>query len=1062
MRKPIIVALCLGSVLGIQAQTFTEWHDLEVNEVNRYPMHTNFFPYENTADALEGDKTKAANFLSLDGQWKFHWVANADQRPIDFFTTNFDDSSWGYLNVPAIWEVNGFGDPVYLNVGFAWRGNYNGNPPEVPIQDNHVGSYRRTVEIPATWNGKQVIAHFGSVTSNIYLWVNGQFVGYSEDSKVGTEFDVTPYLKKGKNLFAFQVFRWSDGSWCEDQDFWRLSGVARESYLYAQNKDHHFTDLRITPDLTDNYTNGVLKVSAKVTGKTAATFRLLDAQGNEVAKQEAVPAQDGVAETTFKVTKPNKWTAETPYLYTLVATAVSQDARRTVYESTQQKVGFRKVEIRNAQLLVNGQPILIKGADRHEVDPDGGYVVSVDRMIQDITIMKRLNINAVRTCHYPDDPRWYELCDQYGLYLVAEANQESHGFGYGKDAVSGGPLFAKQIMERNQHNVWTYYNHPSIITWSLGNETCYSKNFDDAYDWVKKEDPSRPVQYERAELGYATDIFCPMYMPVSETERFAKDETMQRPIIQCEYNHTMGNSGGNLKEYWDLIRKYPKLQGGFDWDFVDQGLHKNPQPNQHLNLTQLEEKALSLDPGTGNQEEYCYGGDYNQHDPSDFNFNCNGIIGPDRQLNPHAYEVAYQYQNVWAEGLSLNESEAKVSVHNEFFFRNLDNVELRWTLLADGEPVQSGTVDQLDVAPQQTKTFSLPLKPLSEDDRNKEVMLNVDFCLKKAEPLMAMGQTIAYAQLFQKDAAPKAASTQANVQKGKVKMPKVKAIDNKQTAELTLTTAHATLQFSRTTGLLTSYKVDGDNLLADGGTLKPNFWRAVTDNDMGAGMQKHFRVWKNPVMNLQSLTYNKKTNEVVALYDMPDVKAKLSLTYQIVGDDGTIKLTQKLTTDPTAKVPDFFRFGVVLNLPYDMDTSEYYGRGPVENYVDRKDCMRLGIYKQNADSQFFPYIRPQENGLKSDMRWWQQTNDDGLGLKVTAAAPFYASALHYNIDDLDDGLEKGQRHSYQVPKAKTTNLFIDAEHYGLGGTNSWGEWPLEQYRLHYGDRECSFVLSPMK
>lgn len=1061
MRKQLIAALCLGVVSGVQAQTFTEWHDLQTNEVNRYPMHTTFFPFENTADALQGDKTQVLNYLSLDGQWKFRWVANADQRPTDFFTTDFDDSSWGYLNVPATWEVNGYGDPEYLNIGFAWRGNYDGTPPDVPVVDNHVGSYRRTIEIPSTWNGKQVIAHFGSVTSNIYLWVNGRFVGYSEDSKVGTEFDVTPYLKKGKNLFAFQVFRWSDGSWCEDQDFWRLSGVARESYLYAQNPNHHFTDLRITPDLTDNYTNGVLRVSAKVTGKTAATFRLLDAEGHEVAKQEAIPAEEGVAETTFRVSNPHKWTAETPYLYTLVATAVSQDSRRTVYASTQQKVGFRKVEIRNAQLLVNGHPILIKGADRHEIDPDGGYVVSVERMIQDITIMKRLNINAVRTSHYPNDPRWYDLCDQYGIYLVAEANQESHGFGYEKNAISADTLFAKPIMERNQHNVMTYYNHPSIITWSLGNETCYSKNFDAAYDWIKHEDPSRPVQYERAELGYATDIFCPMYMPVSETERYAKDETLKRPLIQCEYNHTMGNSGGNLKEYWEMIRKYPKLQGGFDWDFVDQGLHKNPQPNVQRSLTDLEEKSLTLEPGTGNQEQYCYGGDYNQHDPSDKNFNCNGIIGPDRQLNPHAYEVAYQYQNIWAEGVSLTDNEAKVNVHNEFFFRNLDNVALHWTLLADGMPVQTGTVDHLDVAPQQTKMISVPLKPLSADDHAKELLLNVDFCLKKSEPLMAMGQTIAYAQLFQNPQAQTAAQPQQSGQKAKTKLPKLKVVDGKQASDLVVSTAKATLQFSRTTGLLTSYKVEGNEILAEGGTLRPNFWRAVTDNDMGANMQKLFRVWKNPVMNLQSLTFNKKTNEIEVLYDMPDVKAKLTMTYRVTGDDGTFQLTQKLTTDPTAKVPDLFRFGVEVNLPYEMDQSEYYGRGPVENYADRKDCMRLGIYKQSADAQFFPYIRPQENGLKSDMRWWQQTDDEGLGLKITSTAPFYASALHYNIADLDEGLEKAQRHSYQVAKAKTTNLCIDAEHYGLGGTNTWGEWPLEKYRLHYGDREMSVIISPV-
>ena len=461
----------------VQQPTFTEWHDLQVNEINRLPLHTSFFSYSfadmvyeeggvvKSRDIAHVDKTMSQNFLSLDGIWKFKWVENADQRPTDFYLTSLDDSQWGTMPVPGNWELNGYGQPEYVNIGFAWRGHFNEQPPAVPVKDNHVGSYRRQIDIPASWNGKQVIAHFGSVTSNIYLYVNGQFAGYAEDGKVAAEFDITPFLKKGKNLIAFQTFRWCDGSWCEDQDFWRLSGVARENYLYARDAQLQLEDVRVTPDLVNNYKDGVLQVAAQVKGRGNLHLILFDQDGKQVATATHA-ANDGHTLLSMKVDNPHKWTAETPYLYTLQVSlsGVGKKADQRQASVTPVKVGFRKVEIKNRQFLVNGQPVLIKGANRHEMDPDGGYVVSMERMIQDIQMMKRLNINAVRTCHYPDDPRWYDLCDAYGIYVVAEANQESHGFGYEKDAAAGNPMFARQIMERNRHNVCNFYNHPSIVT----------------------------------------------------------------------------------------------------------------------------------------------------------------------------------------------------------------------------------------------------------------------------------------------------------------------------------------------------------------------------------------------------------------------------------------------------------------------------------------------------------------------------------------------------------------------------------------------------------------------
>ena len=1054
-KKPKAAIKPLNKTVAIQQPTFTEWHDLQVNEINRLPLHTLHFAYDPNDFAGTGaeylDKKKSMNYLSLDGTWKFNWVANADERPTDFYKTDLDDSKWKNIQMPGNWEMLGYGQPEYVNVGFAWRGHFNQQPPAVPTKDNHVGSYRREINIPANWDGKRVIAHFGSVTSNIYLYVNGQFAGYAEDSKVAAEFDITPFLKKGKNLIAFQSFRWCDGSWCEDQDFWRLSGPARENYLYARSKEHRLLDVRVETELKNNYKDGALNITAKLQGNTLAYFGLYDPDGKEVIVTGTDNVRNGVAKYQLRVKNVRKWSAETPNLYTLVVSPIQNGGMYSPYEIIQVKVGFRKVEIKNKQLLVNGQPVLLKGANRHEMDPDEGYNVSEKRMIQDIMMMKRLNINAVRTCHYPDDPRWYDLCDKYGLYVVAEANQESHGFQYGDDAAAKKPEFAKQIMERNQHNVSMFYNHPSIITWSLGNETVMGDNFIQAYNWIKSQDKTRPVQYEQAHRGEGTDIFCPMYYPVSACEKYAKDPNSPMPLIQCEYNHTMGNSGGNLSDYWNLVRKYPIFQGGFDWDFVDQALHRNIV------------KPMSILPYKMNNEElrkieYTYGGDYNKYDPSDNNFNCNGIIGPDRQMNPHAYEVAYQYQNIWAKMVSAEAGQ--VSVYNENFFRDLSNYALAWSLEEDGVETQNGTIADLDVPAQQSRTYTIPY------DRSKitgkEVFLNIDFRLKNAEPLMTAGQVVAYAQLpvVTKQACEGDCSKLLAEGHGKKKMKLAAKKDN----VIAVTTPNLTFKLDRTTGLISEYAYNGKSMLGEGGTLKPNFWRAPTDNDMGAGLQKKFKVWKNPQMNLKNIDVkkDKKANTVtiVTSFDMPEVQGQMDITYLVFANTGAVKVTEDFKATEGAKVSDMFRFGMLLQMPYTMEKSNYYGRGPVENYSDRKDCMRIAIYNDDADNQYFPYIRPQESGTKSDIRWWKQTDATGLGLQVKSCTPFYASALHFDTEELDDGDEKEQRHSFDLKKSKFTNLFLDAAHMGVGGENSWGAWPLEKYRVHYGNKTFNFVLIP--
>lgn len=1023
----------------VATPNFTEWHDLAVNDMNRLPLHADFFPFRvgEVSPSAMPRKADSRNFLSLDGDWKFLWVANADERPDDFYRVDLDDSKWGVMPVPGMWELNGYGDPEYVNIGFAWRGHFQGTPPDVPVKDNHVGSYRRHVTLPADWAGRQVICHLGSVTSSVYLYVNGQFAGYAEDAKVAAEFDITRLLHEGDNLIAFQVFRWSDGSWCEDQDFWRLSGVARESYLFARDKERHFDDIRLTPTLSSDFADGNLHIWSKHKVGLPVKFRLYAPDGSFVSERTFDTEWRGYVDLDMQVYDVKKWSAETPDLYTLVCS--------TPAEETFIKVGFRDVRIEGGQLKVNGQPILIKGVNRHEIDPDGGYVVSAERMEDDLRIMKRLNVNAIRTSHYPDDPRFYDMCDRYGFYVVAEANQESHGFGYEGAPRSKDDDFALQIIQRNQHNVSLLRNHPSVIIWSLGNETAMGPNFLKAYQWVRSTDPTRPIQFEQAGTGDGTDIFCPMYLSVADCKKYL-DSGAAKPLILCEYNHTMGNSGGNLADYWELVRQYPSFQGGFDWDFADQALHRH-------SLKPMGVRPDGMSYSDLRKIEYCYGGDYNEYDPSDNNFNCNGVVGPDRQLNPHAYELAYQYQDVWATLAGMSADGVTLSVRNENFFRSLADYDMAWSLLIDGREEASGVVSTLSAAPQASQDVSVAF-PHGLLARG-EAFLNLDFRLKVARPLMNAGQVAAQAQIYlggSWNPAPQAA----------VKA-KVKVANNG--GDLTLSAGDATVVISGQTGLVSSYARGSVVFISDGATIRPNFWRAPTDNDMGAGLHRLFALWRNPQLVLTSLTsdHDKKAGTVsaVAKFSMPSVKSSLTIEYSLRGSDGSLSVRQTLTPNPGAQVPGMFRHGLAIQLPDDMNISRFYGRGPVENYPDRRECMRIGVYSLSADDQCFPYIRPQESGTKGDMRWWKQMNEAGDGLMVTADSVFFASAIPYDISALDDGDDKAQNHSFDVKRSNFTNLFIDSEHCGIAGTDSWGAWPLEHYRVTFSPKTVSIRLTPL-
>ena len=1023
MKKHILTSLLTMMTLSMGAQSFQEWKDPKVNAVNRAPMHTNYFAYESDNAAQKGIKENSANFMTLNGTWKFNWVKDADSRPTDFWKIGFNDKGWNNIPVPGVWELHGYGDPIYVNIGYAWRNQFENNPPYVPNEENHVGSYRREIIVPASWKGKDIIAHFGSVTSNMYLWVNGKYVGYSEDSKLEAEFNLTPYLKPGqKNLIAFQVFRWCDGTYLEDQDFFRYSGVGRDCYLYARDKKR-IEDIRVTPDLDANYQNGSLNVNLNLKGNGKVNLILEDASGKEVATTQATK---GTA--TLEVENPHKWTAETPYLYTLYASLEGSN------EVIPVKVGFRKVELKNAQVLVNGQPILFKGANRHELDPDGGYVISKERMIQDIQVMKQFNLNAVRTCHYPDNNLWYELCDQYGIYVVAEANIESHGMGYGEKTLAKRDDYTLAHLERNQRNVQRSFNHPSVLIWSLGNEAGYGPNFEKAYDWIKQEDPSRLVQYEQAGKTGKTDIYCPMYLGYDRCEEYSKDEQYQKPLIQCEYAHAMGNSEGGFKEYWDIIRKYPKYQGGFIWDFVDQSVRWT---------------------GKNGKMIYAYGGDFNRFDASDVNFCDNGLISPDRVPNPHMYEVGYFYQNIWTSPVDIKNGE--ISIFNEYFFRDLSAYYLEWQVLKGGEIMRSGRVEDLNVGPQQTIKIKLPI---GKTCQCSEWLLNVAYKLKNTERLLPAGHTIAKQQLVLNPyKAPSMELKNQAKSNWEVVEPTLKENDERY---LIIDGENFRIEFDKQNGYLSKYQVNGLDMMKEGSYLKPNFWRAPTDNDFGAYLQRRYAVWKNPTIKLVSLQQRIADQQAIieAAYELPEVSAKLSLTY-VINNAGTMKVTQKMTADKNAKVANMFRFGMQMQMPRSFDQVEYYGRGPVENYIDRKGNADLGIYRQSVAEQFYSYIRPQENGTKSDLRWWKTLNVSGHGIQVVAAEPFSASALHYTIESLDEGTHKQQGHSPEVEEADLTNFCFDLIQAGLGCEDSWGRIARPEYQVPYGDYEFTFILKPM-
>lgn len=1037
-RQLMFSCACLA-VLSAEAQKDKPWWlDPEVNEVNTMAPRAAFFAYETENLAKADQKARSERYLSLEGKWKFNFSKDHDKAPRDFYSLKYDDSQWTDFPVPGILELNGYGDAIYSNNGYPWRTQFRPEPPFVEERNNYTGSYRKMVTVPADWKGERIYLHVGSATSNLMVWVNGKFVGYSEDSKVSAEFDLTKYLTPGKeNLIAMQVMRWCDGSYLEDQDFWRFTGIAREVYLYARPQAH-IADLFITPDLVNNYQDGTLEVKLNAVGAKGETvmFSLKDKEGKEVAAQTAKVGGNGEVKVNFNIKNPLKWTAETPNLYTLYTTLMDG---KQVAEVVPQRVGFRKVEIKNAQVLVNGQPVLFKGANRHELDPVTGYVVSMDRMLEDIRVMKELNINAVRTCHYPNDPRWYELCDIYGIYMVAEANIESHGMGYGDKTLAKEPTYEKAHLERNESNIKIYKNHPSIIFWSVGNEAGYGPNFEKAYDLVKAYDPSRPCQYEQAGQNGKTDIFCPMYYDYGGCDKYSQGDN-PRPLIQCEYAHAMGNSMGGFKEYWDMVRKYPKYQGGFIWDFVDQGLRvKNKQG-----------KTI-----------YAYGGDFGRYPTSDHNFNCNGIINPDRKPNPHANEVRYYYQNIWATAKDLKAGE--VEVYNENFFKSLDDVELQWTLESEGKVLANGR-NALDIPAQQKRVVKLDGYSLPADVKG-EVVLNLDFVLKKAEPMLDAGYAVAREQFVVNPYTFPTMESVLAVTSGKYDTRKVEK--EEKVAWVTLSAGNTSVTFNHWNGWIDYLDVDGKPMLEEGYAITPDFWRAPTDNDYGAGTQRKLHAWKNPEMKMKSFKVveneGKAEKGVEVVYDMPSVEATLTMTYTLT-PAGELVVNEAMTVNKDAKhKPELMRYGMQLVMPKAYNMLTYYGKGPGENYIDRNNGDRLGVYDAKVADQYWGYVRPQESGNKTEVRYWQVKDENGKGLEFYSFAPMECSTLNYLASDLDDGWDKNahQSHSGDLTPRDFSVVKLAARQRGLACVNSWGAIPLEQYRMPYQDYSFTYVIRPL-
>jgi beta-galactosidase len=1011
------------------------WLDETKTEENRMPMYSHFITYPTEVAAKKNDWKQSSSYLSLNGNWKFKWVEKPADLPANYQSLKFNDASWKSLKVPATWEMNGYGYPIYVNVGYEFQDIMPKpfDPPNVPLSYDPTGVYRREITIAPTWAGKKIILHIGAAKSNLQVWVNGKYTGYGEDSKLPQDFDVTSFVKPGKNLIVMKLMRWSDGTYLEGQDFWRMGGIMRDCYLLARNPVH-VQDLKLTTELDKEYKNATLYTTVTLNKPAAANAIVELSDGAARIASGKIALQNKQSDVVaLKVPNAKLWSAETPNMYDVSIKLFDKAGK--LLEVIPQRIGFREVVIKDGSLLVNGQKVLIKGVNRHEVDPVLGQVITKEAMLKDVLLMKQFNINAVRTCHYPDDEYWYELCDKYGLYVVDEANIESHGMGFKELSLAKQPSWEHAHVQRVQRMYERDKNITSVILWSLGNEAGNGVNFHAAYNWLRSHDLSRPIQYEGAVINNKdfktdsnTDIINPMYPKPANLEIYIKNNKQPiKPFIFVEYAHAMGNSLGNFKDYWDMIRSNKNLlQGGFIWDFVDQGLQKINANGDTI---------------------YAYGGDYGPKNvPSDNNFLCNGIFYPNRQPNPHAWEMKHVQQDIH----TTLSGENTITVYNENFFRDLSYASLNWEVIVNGTRAQSGEIKDLDVLPQQSKTFTLPIS-LPKD---AEAYLNVVYRQKAAQNLVPAGHIVADDQLFLGGSAKRIIGVNA--------AGNVTASDAPNA--YTIKSATANIQFDKSTGFLKQYVVNNQNLLESGFALRPNFWRAPTDNDMGAKLNLTLKPWKEATEGLKLDNFSASENgglvTVNTSYSLPSVGGKLNLNYTINGA-GEILVSQSLSADTSRFKQMLPKFGMKLVLPQGFENISYYGRGPIENYQDRQSAYPVAVYNQTVKQQFYPYIRPQENGNKTDIRWFTITKPNGAGVTIQSDQLLSMSALHYYDSDLDDGDAKDQRHSGDLKARPQTQLNIDYKQMGLGSVNSWGELPLDQYRLPYQNYSYQFKITPI-
>ncbi len=1036
MSTVLILCLCAAAWAQAPSSRLADYENPRVLGAGKEAPHAWFTPFPDGAFAARKAGKDSPWVMSLNGPWKFSWSPRPAVRPMDFWKPETNVSSWKDIPVPSNWQFEGYDIPIYVNIGYEFARNP--EPPFVPLEANPVGSYRRTFRIPESWKGLEVFLRFGAVKSFFYVWVNGQALGFSKDSKTPAEWNITPLLREGDNIVAVEVYRWSDGSYLECQDFWRLSGIERDVELVAAPRvrirdffaqaglDARYVDGRL--DLEVELRNGA---PAEKTDAAAVAFSLFDAGGRKVLAGKSAAAIDGRESATVKFSEtlkaPRRWSAETPDLYTLVIELT--DAHGRTLEAASTRVGFRTSEIKDGRLLVNGVAVRLKGVNRHEHDPYTAHVISEDSMRRDVELMKRANINAVRTCHYPNDPRWYDLCDKAGLYLIDEANIESHGMGYGDRSLAKDPVWGPAHLDRISRMVERDKNHPSVIIWSLGNEAGDGVNFENAYRWVKERDRTRPVQYERAELRSHTDIYCPMYSTIEEIAKYAETRR-DRPLIMCEYAHSMGNSTGNLQDYWNVIESRDQLQGGFIWDWVDQGYAKKDAAGRFF---------------------WAFGGDYGPPDiPSDQNFCCNGLVAPDRKPHPALFEVKKVYQNFGFK--AVDTAAGKIEILNKHDFTPLEAFDIRWDVTGGGTPVASGLLSAPKAGPHESRTVTIPLPRLSPIP-GVEYFLNVSVVTRTGSMTVSKGYVAASEQFalpWRAEAPPAAGS------------PSPAPTIEDGARVIRVAGNGFALLFDKMTGSLASFTSRGRELIQAG--PEPNFWRAPTDNDFGNGMDRRLAVWRSAGLEreLRSMKATAGPADrvtVIVEFLLPDAEASDVVRYEIDGK-GEVLVTNEFAPKPGAKLPEMPRVGMRFAMPRGFDRVEWFGRGPFENYRDRKTAAFVGLYTTHVKEQEIPYVAPQEYGNRTDTRWAAVRDADGAGLLITGLPLFEFSALPHWPEDLTL-TSRGAKHPVDIITRDFTCLTVDWGQMGVGGDDSWGARVHPEYTIPAKAYTFSFRLTPL-